>query len=227
VVNKEKVIAASRDYLYLKRRGYSARSILEIVGNHFQLNSEERNVLFRGFFTKSEVKTRREKIVDYRQIKGEVLKVDGYNQLITIESYRKGNFVFIARDGVVRDSASIHRSYKLTPLTEEILNKLLREIGGLGLEGIEFYFDRPVSFSGELCRMVNQLMLKYDLNGKAETVKNPDYILKRAKLVATSDSVVITMATNIFDLAGWFIHRIWRGNLVDLGSSLRETLNIT
>jgi hypothetical protein len=220
VVDKEKVIAASRDYLYLKRRGYSTRSILEIVGNHFQLNTEERNVLYRGFFTKSEIKTRRNKIVGEGQIKGKVLKVDGYNQLITIESYRKGNFVFIAADGLVRDSASVHRSYKLSPFTEEILDKLLREINGLGLEGIEFYFDRPVSFSGELCKMVNQLMLKYDLNGKAETVENPDYILKKAKLVATSDSVIITTAANIFDLAGWFICRIWRGNLVDLGSSL-------
>jgi hypothetical protein len=227
VVDKEKVIAASRDYLYLKRRGYSTRSILEIVGNHFQLNTEERNVLFRGFFTKGEIKARGNKIVGERQIKGKLLKVDGYNQLITIESYRKGNFVFIARDGVVRDSASIHRSYKLSPFTEEILDKLLREIGGLGLEGIEFYFDRPVSFSGELCKMINQLMLKYDLNGKAETVENPDYILKKAELVATSDSIIIKLAANIFDLAGWFIRHIWRGNLVDLGSSSRETLNIT
>ncbi len=144
-------------------------------------------MLFRGFFTKGEIKARGNKIVGERQIKGKVLKIDGYNQLITIESYRKGNFVFIARDGVVRDSASVHRSYKLSPFTEEILDKLLREIGGLGLEGIEFYFDRPVSFSGELCKKVNQLMLKYDLNGKAETVENPDYILKKAELVATSD----------------------------------------
>jgi hypothetical protein len=215
VVNKEKVIVASRDYLYLKGRGYSSRSILEIVGNHYQLNTEERNVLYRGFFTKSEIKSRRNKILGEKQIRGEALKVDGYNQLITIESYRKGNFVFIATDGVVRDSASVHRSYKLSPFTEEILSKLFQNLSSLELESIEFYFDRPVAFSGELCKTINELMVKYGLSGKSETVESPDYILKRAKLVASSDSIIMAKAENIFDLAGWFIRRVWRAKLVD------------
>ncbi|MGE5445563.1 MAG: DUF434 domain-containing protein [Ignavibacteriales bacterium] len=216
MVNKEKVITASRDYLYLKKRGYSIRSILEIVGNRYQLNTEERNVLYRGFFIKGEIKSRKNKILGEKQIKGEVLKIDGYNQLITIESYRKGNFVFIAVDGVVRDSASVHRSYKPSPFTEEVLNRLLENIGSLELEGIEFYFDRPVSFSGELCKMINGLIAKHGLYGKAETVDSPDYILKRADLVATSDSIIIAGAKNTFDLAGWLIHRVWKAKLVDL-----------
>lgn len=216
MVNKEKVITASRDYLFLKKRGYPIRSTLEIVGNRYQLNTEERNVLYRGFFIKNEIKSRKNKILGEKQIKGEVLKVDGYNQLITIESYRKGNFVFIAVDGVVRDSASVHRSYKPSPFTEEVLNRLLRNIDSLELEGIEFYFDRPVSFSGELCKMINGLMAKYGLNGKAETADSPDYILKRADLVATSDSIIIAGAKNTFDLAGWLIHRVWKAKLVDL-----------
>ncbi len=216
VVNKEKVVTASRDYLYLKKRGYSIRSILEMVGNRYQLNTGERNVLYRGFFTRSEIKSRKDKILSEKQIKGEVLKIDGYNQLITMESYRKGDFVFIASDGVVRDSASVHRSYRPSPFTEEVLNRLLENIGSLELEGMEFYFDRPVSFSGELCRMINGLMAKYGLSGKAEAVDSPDYILKRADLVATSDSIIIDGAKNTFDLAGWFIHRIWKARLVDL-----------
>ena len=215
MVNKEKVIAASRDYLYLKRRLYSTRSILEIVGNHYQLNTEERNVLYRGFFTKKEIKSRSYKVLGEKQIRGKVLKVDGYNQLITIESYRKGNFVFIASDGVVRDSASVHRSYKSSPFIEEILNKLLQNLSSLGLERIEFYFDRPVSLSGELCKMINEIMSEYSLSGIAEAVGSPDYILKRAELVATSDSVIIDEVNNIFDLAGWFIHRVWKAKLTD------------
>lgn len=215
MVNKEKVIVASRDYLYLKRRLYSTRSILEIVGNHYQLNTEERNVLYRGFVAKTDIKHRRYKVLGEKQVRGKVLKVDGYNQLITIESYRKGNFVFIASDGVVRDSASVHRSYKPSPFTEEILNKLLKNLNSLELERIEFYFDRPVSLSGELCKMINEIMSEYSLSGIAEAVISPDYILKRAELVATSDSVIIDEVKNIFDLAGWFIHRIWKAKLTD------------
>ncbi len=215
MVSKEKVIAASRDYLYLKRRLYSTRSILEIVGNHYQLNTEERNVLYRGFFTRTEVKSRRNKILGEKQVRGKVLKVDGYNQLITLESYRKGSFVFIATDGVVRDSASVHRSYKPSPFTEEILNKLLQNLSSLGLERIEFYFDRPVSLSGELCKKINELITEHGLSGKAETAGSPDYILKRAELGATSDSIVIGEIKNIFDLAGWFIHRVWKAKLTD------------
>ncbi len=217
--NKEKVIAASRDYLYLKRRRYHIRSILEIVGNHYQLNAQERQVLYRGFFTKSEIKSRINKVLNEEKVRGKILKIDGYNQLITIESYRKGKFVFIATDGMVRDSALVHRSYKLSPLTEEILNKLFQNLGSLALKRVEFYFDQPVSFSGRLCGMINELIAEYGLNGRAETVDSPDYLLKRAQLAATSDSIIMAEAANIFDLAGWFLHRVWQAKLVDFRKS--------
>ncbi|HEX3034518.1 MAG TPA: DUF434 domain-containing protein [Thermodesulfobacteriota bacterium] len=215
MVNIEKVISASRDYLYLKRRKYSTRSILEIVGNHYQLNTEERNVLYRGFFIKSEIKSRVNKVLNEKQIKEKILKVDGYNQIITIESYRKGNFVFVAKDGIVRDSASVHRSYKLSAVTEEILNKLFRNLPSLDLKRVEFYFDRPVSFSGRLCEMINELVVEYGIDGRAETADSPDYVLKNAELVATSDSIIMAKAETVFDLAGWFLKREWKAKLPD------------
>jgi len=214
-VDKEKITTASRDYLYLKRRGYSTRSILEIVGNRYQLNTEERNVLYRGFFTKKEIESRISRVLSEKQIGGKILKVDGYNQLITIESYRKGSFVFISGDGMVRDSASVHRSYKISLITEEILNKLFQNIGSLMLKRVEFYFDRPVSFSGRLCEIINRLTAEHGIDSRAEAVSSPDYILKNANLVATSDSIVMTEAESIFDLAGWFLKRVWKADLVD------------
>jgi len=215
MVDKEKVILASRDYLYLKRRKYPTRSVLEIVGNRYQLNTEERNVLYRGFFTRSEIGTRINKVLDEQQVRGKILQVDGYNQLITIESYRKGNFVFVAKDGIVRDSASVHRSYKLSAVTEEILNKLLHNLTSLGLQRLEFYFDKPVSFSGRLCEMINELIAEYRIDGRAETVDSPDYILKRAELVATSDSIIMARVEAVFDLAGWFLKGEWNADLPD------------
>ncbi|MDA2918893.1 DUF434 domain-containing protein [Desulfobacterota bacterium AH_259_B03_O07] len=215
MVNKDKVIAASRDYLYLKRRGYSLRSILEIIGNHFQLNTSERNVLFRGFFTKNEMRDRLTKLVDPRHVNGKNLEIDGYNQLITIESYRKGSFVFISKDGVARDTASVYRSYKISPITEEVLNILFNNLGVIRLAEFIFYFDQPVSHSGKLCEMINGMILKYGLNGKAETVKSPDFILKSGNLVATSDTIIMAGAGSIFDLAGWLIDRVWQPKLVD------------
>jgi len=215
MVDTEKVIAASKDYLYLKRRGYSHRSILEIIGNHFQLNTRERNVLYRGFFTKKEIKRRAYKLLDKNKLKGEILEIDGYNQLITIESYRKGRFVFMATDGVVRDTSSVYRSYKINHITEEVLNILFKNLNVLDLTESIFYFDQPVSHSGRLCEIINKLIDKYGLNGKAETVKSPDYILKTASLVATSDSIIMEGAEDIFDLAGWLIKRVWQPKLVD------------
>ncbi|GIW46879.1 MAG: hypothetical protein KatS3mg078_0756 [Deltaproteobacteria bacterium] len=214
-VNTEKIIRASRDYLYLKRRGYSIRSVLELVGNHYQLNTNERNTLYRGFFTTKEIRERMKKTVDEKHLKGRILKVDGYNQLITIESYRKGNFVFIATDGLVRDSAAVYRSYKLSPFTEEVLNLVVKELSNLELKAIEFYFDKPISFSGELCKIINALLEEQGIKGRAQTVNSPDYILKTAELVATSDSVIIDKAESVFDLAGWFLRRVWKARLTD------------
>lgn len=215
MVNIDKVMAASRDYLYLKRRGYSVKSILEIIGNRFQLNNDERNVLYRGFFTKKEIRSRMDRLLSEEHLNGRLLEVDGYNQLITVESYRKGKFVFKSTDGVVRDTASVYRSYKITHVTDEVLMILIKNLRYLGLKEARFYFDQPISYSGELCVLVNDLMNKHRLVGHAETVMSPDYILKNAGFVATSDSVIMSEAKGIFDLAGWLINRVWHPKLVD------------
>jgi len=215
VVNIDKVIAASSDYLYLKRRGYSIKSILEIMGNRFQLNTEERNVLYRGFFTKKEIGSRMNKLLSEKNVNGSLLEIDGYNQLITIESYRKGRFVFKATDGIVRDTASVYRSYKITDITVEVLRILIKNLCYLGLREAKFYFDKPISHSGELCVLINELMNKHRIAGNAETVMSPDHVLKDAGFVASSDSVIISEAKGIFDLAGWLITRVWRPKLVD------------
>jgi hypothetical protein len=215
VVNIDKVIAASRDYLYLKRRGYSVKSILEIIGNRFQLNNDERNVLYRGFFTKKEIRSRINRLLSENNVNGSLLEIDGYNQLITVESYRKGRFVFKAMDGLVRDTASVYRSYKITDITVEVLSILIKNMCHLGLKEAKFYFDKPISHSGELCALINELMNKHGLTGNAETVLSPDYVLKNAGFVATSDSVIISEARGIFDLAGWLIARAWGPKLVD------------
>jgi hypothetical protein len=215
VVNIDKVIAASSDYLYLKRRGYSIKSILEIVGNRFQLNNDERNVLYRGFFTKKEIRSRMDRLLSEKNVNGSLLEIDGYNQLITIESYRMGRFVFKAMDGIVRDTASVYRSYKITDITVEVLSVLIKNMCYLGLREAKFYFDKPISHSGELCVLIKELMNKHHISGNAETVLSPDYVLKNAGFVATSDSVIISEAKGIFDLAGWLITRAWKPKLVD------------
>lgn len=173
-------------------------------------------MLYRGFFTKKEIESRVGKVLGEKQVCGRILKVDGYNQLITIEFYRKGGFVFIAGDGMVRDSASVHRSYRVSPITEEVLGKLFQNIGSLMLKRVEFYFDKPVSFSGRLCEIINGFMAKHGVDGVAEAVTSPDHILKNADLVATSDSIIMAEAKSVFDLAGWFLKRVWKADLVDL-----------
>ncbi len=218
VVNIDKVIAASRDYLYLKRRGYSIKSVLEIIGNRFQLNNDERNVLYRGFFTKKEIRGRTSRLLSEKNVGGSLLEIDGYNQLITIESYRKGRFVFKATDGIVRDTASVYRSYKITDITVEVMSLLIKNLHHLRLREARFYFDKPVSHSGELCVLANELMHKHCVAGKAETVPSPDYVLKNAGFVATSDSVIISEAEGVFDLAGWLIAKVWRPSLVDFSA---------
>ena len=218
MVNVDKVIAASRDYLYLKRRGYSIKSVLDITGNRFQLNNDERNVLYRGFFTKKEIRSRTNRLLSEKNVDGSLLEIDGYNQLITIESYRKGRFVFKATDGIVRDTASVYRSYKVTDITVEVLRLLIKNLPYLRLSGAKFYFDKPVSHSGELCVLINELMDKYRVAGNAETVLSPDYVLKNAGFVATSDSLIMSEARGIFDLAGWLITRAWTPKLVDFSA---------
>jgi hypothetical protein len=182
---------ALRDYRYLKNRGFPEKAALKLVADRWRLPALERNCLFRAVFAEDHCRRRRAKLVAPQAVGGQALGVDWYNVLITVESYLKGYPVFLADDGLLRDSSGVHGSYRPGKVTETAMRKILETVSRLAPARLELFLDAPISFSGA---MAEELRRRAPAAFPCEVTVSPsaDYPLKSFPgVVATSDSSII------------------------------------
>ncbi len=181
---------ALKDYRYLKNRGFPEKAALKLVADRWRLGSLERNCLFRAVFADAHCRLRRAKLVGPQTVGGQALGVDWYNVLITVESYLKGYPVFLADDGLLRDSSGVHGSYRPGKVTETARQKILETVARLAPARLELFLDSPISFSGA---MAEELRRQATARPCEVTVSpSADYPLKSFPgVVATSDSSII------------------------------------
>jgi hypothetical protein len=214
------------DLIFLLDRKYPKKQAIEIVGNRYRLNHSERMILYRGVFDTHSTVLRKEKRVEIQKIKR--LAIDGYNVLITLESYLKGRIVFRSLDGFVRDVAGIygkqtidHYTQKCIALLVEFLQDCLMANSGFFQEGV-LLLDLPVSKSGELASYLRDSFSLKKLNVKVDVVKNPDGVmieevkLSKDTVVATSDTVVLDNVGMSFDIPDYIIREMLYKKVVDL-----------
>ena len=141
---------AIEDFRYLKNRHYPDKAALKLVSDHHRLSATQRNCLFRAVFSACDSERRQAKLIAAEGVEGQLLGVDWYNALITVESYLKGFPVFISDDGLVRDSSGVHGSYKAGKITERGIKEILLVMAALEPARIEIFLDSPISHSGEM-----------------------------------------------------------------------------
>ena len=139
---------AIEDFRYLKNRNYPDKAALKLVSDHHRLSAIQRNCLFRAIFSASDSRQRKAKLSAAEDVEGQLLGVDWYNVLITVESYLKGFPVFISDDGLVRDSSGIHGSYRAGKITERGITEILSVIASLKPAHIEIFLDGDSSDYG-------------------------------------------------------------------------------
>lgn len=194
--------AAIADYRYLRERGYPAQATLKLVGDHHGLAARERNLLFRGVLPPAQALARQAKLVPPGGLSTRALGVDWYNVLITVESYLKGVAVFLADDGVVRDAAAVHGSYRASPVTEQATAVVLEALREMAPARADFYLDAPVAFSGDMAAALRARLESLPFPVSVEVAESPDYFLKGYPgIVASSDSAILDRAGDILDLA--------------------------
>jgi len=197
---------ASEDFRYLLNRAYSRKAALELVGNRYQLTSDQRHLLHRGVFSDVDSTSRQKKKIPLRQIRGEDLVIDGYNVLITIEAGLSGRPLVLGDDGFLRDISGLSRNFTKTGKTGAALHLLLKMLKKVGPHHTFFLFDSPMSRSGELAQEVRDRMKKVNLPGDALAVRVPEKILIGFPgRVATSDTAIIDRSQKVVDLAGYII----------------------
>lgn len=191
---------AVEDLSWLIGRGYSQNAALKIVGDKHGLQKRQRSALSRSACSDQARSDRQAKRLSLGDVEGQVLVIDGFNCLITVEAALSGGLIIGGRDSASRDLASVHGSYRRVEETVGALAALSNVITEACPSSVYWYLDRPVSNSGVLASMIRELDSSYQV----ELVFNPDRSLVTDKswVVASSDAWVIDMCSNWFDLTG-------------------------
>lgn len=207
-----KLPLATFDLSWLLSKGYVINSSLKLVGDRYRLPKVARHAVKRAACSDQSFALRSAKrVYEASSLQGKPVWIDGFNQLITLERALRGDPVFRCRDGIVRDIAGVHGTYRLGQTTEEAFSYLTSMLKGLGVSQITWLFDQPVSNSGKIVEMAR----KY---GEAHVVRDPDIDLINAPeevIVCSGDGVIIERARSWFNL----IDTLCNSSRVDLGFS--------
>ena len=211
---------AVADYSLLLSKGYAEKSSLKLVGDKFILTERQRLAVMRCACSDEQRASRKSRQLEISKIAGQVIAIDGYNILITIEAAMSSGLIFRGQDGCCRDLASIHGTYH--KVTETI--PAIKLIGGFleqtGISQALWLLDSPVSNSGRLKTLIRELAEKSNWKWEIDLVTSPDAaLIKGEKIVASSDSVILDKCGIWVDLAGEIIkNRIPATKIIDLST---------
>ncbi|WP_457752566.1 DUF434 domain-containing protein [Thermococcus sp.] len=186
------------DLKYLLNRGYRKSVALNFVANHYKLRKIERYFLARCVFSDKEIKNREKKKKPAEFIRDRILAVDGFNVLITLESVLERRAI-LCEDGFIRD-LKYQRGYIINEKTKITLYILLKFLSEFNPREVIFFYDKPVSKSGKVAKLTNEIMDEINLSGAAKVVEAPDFELKKFKIVATSDFAIIDKVEYAVDI---------------------------
>jgi hypothetical protein len=194
---------AVADYSLLLTKDYPQNAALKLVGDRFELTDRQRLAVMRSSCSDSRLAGRLARQIQPQELVGQDIIIDGYNVLITVEAAKSGAFLFIGRDGCMRDLAGMHGTYRKVTETVpaiELINNCLKE---LKLKEILWLLDKPVSNSGRLKKIIESVT-----GCSVKLVNNPDTeLIESDAIAASSDSVVLDGAKRWFNLAAYIIDK--------------------
>jgi len=199
---------AAEDLQWLLSKGYASTSSLKLVGDRYDLVARQRTAVARATCSLAEAGRRRKHEVAPEQVPGRPLWLDGYNVLTTVEAALSGGVILGCRDGTYRDMASMHGSYRKVAETRPALERIGRTLVELGAGECRWFLDQPVSNSGRLKTIIEQLAVEHRWPWGGELVPDPDPVLSEAdQIVVTADSVILDRCTRWVNLARRVIER--------------------
>jgi len=184
---------ATADLSWLYSRGYASTSALKIVGDRYSLEGRQRVAVARCACSDQAKRRRQASQVSVGEIKDLDLWIDGFNVLTSVEAALSDGVILHGRDGCYRDLASMHGTYR----TVEETVPAIRLVGELLTESqvakCHWLLDQPVSNSGRLKQMLQEIATQESWNWQAEVVADPDPVL------STTDRIVVTADSSILD----------------------------
>lgn len=213
--------AATADLCWLLSRGYPRKAALQLVGNRFDLVERQRIAISRSACSDDERARRAARLVAPTAI--DELWIDGFNVLTTVEAALAGGVLLLGRDGALRDMASMHGTYRTVDETRPALLLIGEWLASQGIGKCRWLLDAPVSNSGRLRGLIEELARERGWDWRCELVPDPDPLLVDSPVcIATADSAILDAAKAPWlDLSRAVVLQIAqdeRGPLVDLGA---------
>lgn len=203
---------------WLLSRCYADKSVLKLVGDHYNLTYRQRIAVMRSACSDTQFQQRQAALIRPENSRKESLILDGYNLLITTEAALGGGVLLVGRDGCIRDLASIHGTYRKVEETLPAIGVIADTLNRLGAADVTWLLDKPVSNSGRLKKIIVQFAEEHHLAWSVELVQNPDTtLIESGRIIATSDSVVLDGCQKWLNLAKIIVESAGSERLFDLG----------
>ncbi|WP_406656719.1 DUF434 domain-containing protein [Methanolobus sp. ZRKC2] len=199
----KELIAAAEEIRYLLGRGYPKNSAIRFVCDHHLLKEEQRFILSRNILAPAIASDRRNKRLICTDLKSRHVVIDGYNVLITLENYLKGEDMWTGDDGFIRDNRGVFSAHVNDETTCKALNLMIEMLVVHKVGSVIVFLDRQMSKSGELATFIRQKMEEVPIKGDVFTSGNVDNEIKRVSgnsIVATADGVIIDAVENVIDI---------------------------
>jgi hypothetical protein len=209
-----KLRRAAEEVRWLVGRGYAKPAAVEWVGGHHQLEARARMALQRAVCSDEERRARQARERPAPSARGALLRVDGFNLIITVEVALSGGLILVGDDGALRDLAGLRGSYHPVEETDRALALIGEGLLAIGPARAEVLLDAPVSNSGRLRQRI--LEAGWSCAVAVELVPNADLVLRGQPLVVTSDAALLDACESWLNLAAWVVADlpdVWRLSL--------------
>ncbi|MFL0247693.1 DUF434 domain-containing protein [Candidatus Clostridium stratigraminis] len=186
-----KLRKAQEEVKWLLNRGYKSSSVIDFIGGHYQFSSRQRAALQRATASDNQCIIRSEKLIAPGALRDNYINIDGFNLIITLEVALSGGLLIQGNDEVIRDLAGLRGTYRLIDKTDKAIILIKQILIELGVRGVKFFLDAPVSNSGRLKTKIIEILISSDITVEVELVPNADVILSKLKGVVTADSIIL------------------------------------
>ena len=136
---------AVEDLSWLLSRGYPLRASLALVGDRDGLTTRQRQAVRRCACSDDQRVERRARGADPETMLGAPVWIDGFNLLTTVEAALGGGVLLLARDGALRDMASMHGSYRLVEETRPAIAAVANILEDRRVVSCRWLLDAPVA----------------------------------------------------------------------------------
>lgn len=210
-----KLKEAVTDMHYFLSRGYGEKATLVLVGNRYRLNSRQQQAVRGMSASQNQIEDRKAKEIQSRDLEGKEICFDGFNVLILLESILSNAYVFKGQDGFIRDLSSVYGTYKKVKQTTQAVEMIGDFFKKENIKKALWLFDKPVSNSGRLKKLIEEIAVNNQFDWEVELVYNPDKIMAEINYIAvTSDAWILDYAAANFNLMKYMLSQMTENETV-------------